>query len=225
VVLTTGETGNLIHEALDNAGEFSITVVGGFAALEVNVRVLGADFGVRSFGTESAGAELFDVLNVEEALHIGIVEEFDLLDFVRSTETVEEGQERDFALERGEMSHDREVMSFLNGGGTGHGEAGRAAGHNVRVVAENRQRLGGQSAGGNMEHGRQHFAGDLVHVRDHQEQTLRSGIGGGESTGAESTVNRTGGAGFGLHFRDFHNFAEHVFHALAGPGIGIFTHR
>ena len=76
-----------------------------------------------------------------------------------------------------------------------------------------------------MEDGREHFTGDLVHIRDHQEQALAGGVGGGESTCAQAAVDGTGGTGFGLHFDDLHRFAEHVLHVAACPFIGVFTHR
>ena len=83
---TAGEFGDLVHVLLDNCGEIFVLLVGGFAALEVNVGILSSHLGVGSFRTESAIAETFDVLHVHEGLHIIIAEQFDFLIFVRSTE-------------------------------------------------------------------------------------------------------------------------------------------
>ena len=55
---------------------------------------------------------------------------------MRGTETVEEAEEGDFAFEGREVGDDGEVVGFLNTVGTGHGETGSAAGHNVGVVTE-----------------------------------------------------------------------------------------
>ena len=140
-------------------------------------------------------------------------------------ESVEERDERDLAFERGQVGDDRQVVGFLDAGGAGHGETGRAAGHHVGVVAEDRERLRSEGAGGHMEHGRQHFAGDLVHVRDHQQQALGGRVGGGQSAAGEGSVRSAGRTGFGLHFNDLQRFAEHVFEALGRPGIGILSHR
>ena len=133
---TAGQAGDLIHVFLDDTGQIEVDLVGGFAALEVDIRVLGSHFGIGSFRTESALTETFDIFHIDEALHISIVEKFDLLEFVRGTETVEEAEEGDFAFEGREVGDDGEVVGFLNAVGTGHGKTGSAAGHNVGVVTE-----------------------------------------------------------------------------------------
>ena len=222
--LTAGEGGHLVHVLLDDAGQIGVDLVGGLAALEVDVGVLGGHLGIGSLGTQSALTEPFDVLHVDQGLHVGVVEKFNLLILVGGAEPVEEGQEGHFALEGGQMGHESHVVGFLNGGRGGHGETGGAAGHHVGVIAEDREGLGSQSTGGNMEHGRQHFAGDLVHVGDHQQQALTGRVGDGQSTGAQGAVSRARGAGFGLHFHDPEGFSEHVFHSLAGPGVGVLAH-
>jgi len=43
------------------------------------------------------------------------------------------------------------------------------------------------------------LAGDLVHIRDHQQQTLRRGKGGGKRAGLQGAVHRASRAAFGLH--------------------------
>ena len=85
-------------------------------------------------------------------------------------------------------------------------EAGRAGGHHVAVVAENRERLRGQRPGRDVEHRGGQFARDLVHVGDHQQQALRCGEGGGERTGLQRAVQRAGRAAFALHL-------DHGWHA------------
>ena len=47
-----------------------------------------------------------------------------------------------------------------------------AHGHHVLVVAEDRQRMRGERPRRHMEDRWRQFAGDLVHVRDHQQQAL-----------------------------------------------------
>ncbi len=98
------------------------------------------------------------------------------------------------ALDGGKVSHRREVHDLLDVALGEHGEAGLAAGHDVGVVAEDVQGVGGDATGGDVEDARQLLARDLVHVRDHQEQALRSRVGGGQSAGAQRAVNGTGGA-------------------------------
>ncbi len=60
-------------------------------------------------------------------------------------EAVEEVQEGNAALNGGQMGHGAQVHDLLRVGGAQHGKAGLAAGHNVGVVAEDGQRVGGQA--------------------------------------------------------------------------------
>jgi hypothetical protein len=69
------------------------------------------------------------------------------------------------------------------------------------------------------------FAGDLIHVGDHKEKALRSGIGGSESTSCERAVNGTGSAALRLHFYNLNSLTENILSAFSGPLIGNFRHR
>ncbi len=73
------------------------------------------------------------------------------------------------------MRDQRHVHDLLNGRGGEEGEARGAGGHDVRVVAEDGQRMRRDGTRGNMENRRRQFAGNLEHVRDHEEQALRGG--------------------------------------------------
>ena len=75
-----------------------------------------------------------------------------------------------------------------------------------------------------MEHGRQQLTGDLIHVRDHQKKTLRSGIGGGQRACGQRAVHGAGGACFGLHFRHADGRTEDVFLPLRSPLVYIVGH-
>jgi hypothetical protein len=81
-----------------------------------------------------------------------------------------------------------------------HGEAGLTAGHDVGMIAEDVQRVCRDGTGGNVEHGRELLACDLVHVGDHQQQALGGGEGGSHCACCKSTVHSTCGTAFGLHF-------------------------
>ena len=143
---------------------------------------------------------------------------------MRGTETVKELQERNFCFVGGEVSHQSHIHFFLNAVGAKHGKTGVAASHHVGVVTEDRERLACQRTGSHMKHGGEQFTGDLVHVRDHQEQALRSRIGGGERTCCKTAVNGTGGTGFRLHFGNVDFFAPNVFLVFACPLIDPFAH-
>lgn len=74
-----------------------------------------------------------------------------------------------------------------------------------------------------MEYARQEFTGYFVHIRNHQQQTLRSGVRSGERTGLQRTVNGTCTA-FRLHFLHQYSFAEDVLTTCGSPFI-VFSHR
>jgi len=62
-----------------------------------------------------------------------------------------------------------------------------------------------------MEHRAGEFARDLVHIRDHEQQTLGGGEGGGQCTGLERAVHCSGGAALGLHLNHRRNGSPQVF--------------
>ena len=139
-------------------------------------------------------------------------------------EAVEEVDEGDLALQSGQMGHGRQVHDLLHVALAQHGKAGLAAGHDVGVVTEDVQRLSGHSTGGDVEHGGQLLGCDLVHIGDHQQQTLRGGVGGGQRTCAQRAVNCTGGTGFRLHLHHLDLRAEDVLQAVGGPLVHEVRH-
>ena len=122
------------------------------------------------------------------------------------------------------MSNGSEVHDLLDVALAEHGKAGLAAGHDVGVVAEDAQGVGGKCACGDVENAGQQLACDLVHVGDHQEQTLRSGVGGGQSAGVEGAVHCTGRTGFCLHLLHLDGAAEDVLLSLCRPLVNKVCH-
>ena len=122
------------------------------------------------------------------------------------------------------MCHGRKVHNLLHVALAQHGKAGLAAGHHVGMVAEDVQGVGGYGTGGNMEHAGQLLGRDLVHVGDHQQQTLGSGVRGGQSAGAQRTVYRAGRTGFGLHLHHLDRGAEDVFLSIGAPLVNKVGH-
>ena len=122
------------------------------------------------------------------------------------------------------MSHSAEIHTFLRIVGAEHCVAGLTAGINVGMIAENREGMECQRTGRNMDNAGKQLTGHLVHVRNHKEQALRSGVGGGESTGGKGAVNSAGGAAFGLHFRYLHFSAKEVLSACCGILVGFISH-
>ena len=83
----------------------------------------------------------------------------------------------------------------------------------------------GQRAGGDVENAGEQFAGDLVHVGDHQQQALRRSVGGRQSAGCQRAVHDAGRAAFRLHLDDIDRLAEDVLAAFLRPLVGVVGHR
>ena len=103
---------------------------------------------------------------------------------------------------RGGLGDQGQVVRLLHRAGTSMAEAGLAHGHHVAVVAEDRQGVGGQRPGRDVEDGRGQLTGDLEHVGDHQQEALGRGEGRGQGAGLESTVNGARGTALALHLDD-----------------------
>ena len=73
-------------------------------------------------------------------------------------------------------------------------EAGAAGGHHVAVVAEDREGVRRQRAGGDVHDERRQLACDLEHVREHQQQALRRREGRRQRPGLERSVDGAGRA-------------------------------
>ena len=122
----------------------------------------------------------------------------------------------------GDQGH---ILRLLHGAGGQHGKAGLAAGHNVRLVAEDAQRVGSQGAGRYVEHAGQQLAGDLIHIGYHQQEALRGGESACQRTRGQRAVYGARGARFRLHFCDMDSLPEQILPAVGGPFIHIFRHR
>ena len=93
-MVAAGKRADLAHVAGYDVRNFLIVFVGSLAGLEVYVRVLGGTAGYRLVGVEGPGAEPCESLLAYERTEVLRVENFDLLDFVRCAEAVEEMHER-----------------------------------------------------------------------------------------------------------------------------------
>ncbi len=215
---------DLGHVGLYDLGESVVVAVGGLAVLEVDVAVLVAAAHGGVLGVQAALTEGVDGVPVQHIGQILVIPYGHLLNFVGGAEAIEEVQEGNATLNGGQMRHGGEVHDLLHVGLGQHGKAGLTAGVHILMVAEDRQGVGGQSTGGNMEHGGQQLTGELVHIGDHQQQTLRGGVGGGQGAGVQRAVNGTGGTGLGLHFHYADEVAEDILATLGGPAVNIVGH-
>ena len=114
---------------------------------------------------------------------------------------------------------------FLDASLGEHGEAGLAHGHDVLVVAEDAQGVSGNGSGRDVEHARQQLAGYLIHVGNHEQQALRSGICAGQGASLERAVHGSGGAGLALHLLHQHALAKDVETAGRRPVVDVLRHR
>ena len=88
-----GELGHLVHHFLYDRGRRVVIGVRGLAVLEVNVRILRGAALNGVLGVQRAGAEILDILHVDEGFHLVVVDDVDFRDFVAGAEPVEEVQE------------------------------------------------------------------------------------------------------------------------------------
>ena len=215
---------DLVHVLLDHGGQSVVVGVAGLTMLEEDIAVLVRATHVGALRIQGVLAERLDSVHVAHLLQVLVIPHGDLLDLVRGTETVEEVDEGNAALDGGQMGHGSQVHDLLGIVLAQHGEAGLTAGHDVGVIAKDVQGVGGNGTGGDMEHAGQQLAGDLVHIGDHQQQALRGGVGGGQRTGGQRAVDGTGSAGLGLHLAHLHRGAEDVFLTSSGPLVNQVCH-
>ena len=215
---------DLVHVVNHNLGNRVVIGVASLASLEEDIVVLGGTADHRMLWIQSAAAELVHSLPIQHIGQILIIPLLDLLYFVRGTEAVEEMQERHSALDGAQVGYRAQVHDLLGAVGAQHGVAGLAAGINIGMVTENRKGMAGNRTGGYMNNAGQQFAGHLIHVGDHQQQSLRSSVGSGQRAALQRAVHRAGGAGLGLHLGYLYFSAEQVFHTVGGKLVRLIRH-
>src|ERR1700733_777296 len=68
------------------------------------------------------------------------------------------------------------------------------------MVAKDRKALPGDGTRGDVENCRRQLTGDLVHIRNHQQQALRRSKGGGECASLQCAMDGAGCTTLALHF-------------------------
>ena len=185
LVTSSCQLADLIH-VINNAFRNSIVeLIGSFSSLEEDIRVLSSSADYRVFRIQCSVTEFLYSIPVNQLLKVFIAEHFDLLDLVRSTESVKKVQERNASLDCRKMCDTAQVHNFLYRTGCQHCEPCLSAGHYVRVISEDTECMSRYTSRCHVEYARQQFACDLVHIRDHQKQTLRCGICGGQSSSCQ----------------------------------------
>ena len=91
---TTGNLGHFIHITSHNIRNCIVELVSRLSPLEIHIRILSGSLCYRVLRILSPITELLQSLHVNQATNIFHIQLFDLLDLVRSTETVKEINER-----------------------------------------------------------------------------------------------------------------------------------
>ncbi len=121
------------------------------------------------FGIQGALAMFIDFILRQQAEKGIVRQRGDFVDFVRGAETIEEMYKWHPALQRSDMRNQRKILGFLDAAGAEHRAAGLAHGHDVRVIAKDRERVGCHGARGDVQHKRHQLTGEFVQRRDHQQ--------------------------------------------------------
>ena len=224
LVFAAHQLANLGHDFLDDVGGGVVELVGGFAVLEVDVRVLRGAHLMRMLGVERAGAEGLNLVPRHQGRDFVVIKGVDFLHLVAGAEAVEEMQEGNAGLQGAQVRDQAQIHGFLHTVGGQQRKAGLTAGHHVGMVAENGQRMRSQRTGADMEDAGQEFAGDLIHVGDHQQEALAGGEGGRERAGGQAAVHGARRARLGLHLAYMYGLAEEVLRAAGRPFVHDLRH-
>ena len=224
LVIPAGELVDLVHIVFHDTGQRRKVLVAALPALEEDI---GVDRGAPGGGVLRIHAvfpEGTQLVVIHQLSQIVIIQSVNFLHLVGGAEAVEEVQEGVAGLDGGQMCHSAQVHGLLRRGGRQHGKTDHPAAHHVGVIAENAQSMGGYRTGRDVEHTGEKFTRDFIHGRDHQQKTLRRGIGGGQGTGLQRAVTSSGRAGLGLHLHHPDGLAEDVLFAVGRPGVHLFGH-
>ena len=214
-----------VHAIFHNLRQLIIMAVAGLAMLEEYVAVFVRTACRRMFRIQAMLAEVAHGIHIAQLFKVLVIPQSDFLDLMGGTETIKEVQKRHATLNGRQVCNCGEVHDFLHVTFGKHGKTGLATCHNVGMVAKDVKRLGCHGASAYMEHARELLGCNLVHVRDHQKQTLGSSVRCGQGARRQRTVHNTRCAAFRLHFANFDRSAEDIFLALSCPLVNIVGHR
>ncbi len=199
-IRASSDPGKPVHHRLYDRRAIPVKWIGGFPRLEIDVGVHGGAAYAWIFRRQGPLAVFADPVIVYHRANRFIGHGNDFLNFMRRPETVEKVEEGNSRFERCRVGNEGEVHGFLNVAGCEHRESGRAGGHHIAVVAENRKRLRGQRPCRHVNDERVQFARDFVHVRNHKQQSLGRRERRRQRAGLQRAVHRTRGASFALEF-------------------------
>ena len=141
VVLASYNLGELVHRLLYDLRNDQIIFIHRLPALEINVGILrrAANHGPvrRKSPHLMPGNEVF----IDHRTHIIQCQLFDLLHLMTCPETIEEVQKRQTRSQSGLLSDQCHIHDFLNTARSEHRKTRLSTGHDIRMIAEDRQRL------------------------------------------------------------------------------------
>ena len=144
---------------------------------------------------------------------------------MRRAEAIEEIDERHAAFDGDEMSDSREIHDLLHACLGEHRAASLARSHDILVIAEDVQRGRRERTRRHMEDTGEQLAGNLVEVRNHQQEALRRRVGRRQSACLQRAVHSASGTGLRLHLDDANRLSEQVLFAMRGHLIHMLRHR
>ena len=225
LVLSACEFADFLHVLFSDSRYCIVEGLTCFTSLEEDVRVLSCTSYNRVLRIKSSCSEVFNSFFVYEFSKIFVVDYFDLLYFVWSSESIEEVQEWNSSFNSSKVCNSTKVHYFLNWTWAQQSEACLTASHYVWVVTENTKSVSSECSCRYVEYAGQEFAGDLVHVRDHKKQTLRSCVCSRKSTCLQWSVNGTCSTCFWLHLNYLDLLSENVFVSMCSHIIYDLSHR
>ncbi|MPM90107.1 hypothetical protein SDC9_137224 [bioreactor metagenome] len=210
---------------LDGVGHVGVVAVASFHRLEEYVGVLRGAADEGRVGREAVVSVFAHEVVVYAGAH-GVVGDFFYFHFfVAGAEAVEEVEDGNFAFEGRHLRDERVVHGFLYCRRGEHGPAGVAHGHDVGVVSEDGERVGGHASGCYVHDCAGEFARYFVHVGDHEQESLGGGEGGAQCSRLQRSVVGSRGPRLALHFFHQRHCAPDVGARFRRPLIRPFAHR
>ena len=189
VVLTPRDLCHLRHCFLNESRNGIIVAIDRLTPLEVDIRVLCRAAHHRMIRIERTTTERLNGIPVKDLREVCVVHDLDLLDLMRGTESVKEVDERHTSLDGDEMRYRREIHDLLHTRLGEHGDTRLTCCHDVLMVAEDIQRGRGNGTRTDMEHAREQFTCNFIHIGDHQQKSLRRRIGRRQCTRLQRAVD------------------------------------
>ncbi len=136
-IVAASVLGNSLHVLSSDISNCCIVLILSFTSLEEDVIVLVAAADNRiGMRVHRMRTECLELINRQQRLQIVIVHDFDLVDFVRSTETIEEVHDRYRTVNGNQVSNASQVHAVLNGVGAHHDNTSLTACIDILVIAE-----------------------------------------------------------------------------------------